>query len=161
MTARIQPCLCFDGNAEQAARFYSETFADTRIDAIRHAPGDYPDGKQGDVLVIEMNILGMPFLLINGGTEFRFGEAISFQVATRDQAETDHYWNAIIDGGGKPSMCGWCTDLFGLSWQITPTRLTELMAQGGQTAERAFEAMMGMRKIDIAALERAVQDVDR
>lgn len=156
MTAKIQPCLWFDKNAEEAARFYDATFPDTRIEAILRAPGDYPAGKQGDVLTIEMTILGMPFLLLNGGPEFKFDEAISFQVATDDQAETDRYWNAIIDGGGTPSACGWCKDRFGLSWQITPRRLTELLTRDGETATRAFTAMMDMGKIDIAALDRAV-----
>lgn len=160
MTAKIQPCLWFDGNAEEAARFYAATFPDTRIDAIHHAPGDYPSGKKGDPLTVEMTILGMPFLLLNGGPAFTFDEAISFQVATDNQEETDRYWKAIItDGGGKESACGWCKDRFGLSWQITPRRLTDLMAQGGEPAARAFQAMMGMRKIDIATLDRAVAGV--
>ena len=156
MIARIQPCLWFDGNAEQAARFYADTFPDTRIGAVMRAPGDYPAGKQGDVLTVEMTLLGMPFLLLNGGPEFKFDEAVSFQVATDDQAETDRYWNAITADGGEESVCGWCKDRFGLSWQITPRRLTDLMAQGGDTAARAFKAMMEMKKIDIAALDRAV-----
>ena len=156
MIARIQPCLWFDGNAEQAARFYADTFADTRIGPIMRAPTDYPAGKQGDVLTVEMTLLGMPFLLLNGGPEFKFNEAVSFQVATDDQAETDRYWNAITTDGGEESVCGWCKDRFGLWWQVTPRRLTELMAQGGDTAARAFKAMMEMRKIDIAALDRAV-----
>ena len=156
MVPKIQPCLWFDKNGEEAARFYADTFPDTRIDKIMRAPGDYPSGKQGDALVVEMTILGMPFLLLNGGPHFTFDEAISFQVATDDQAETDRYWRAIVDGGGEESQCGWCKDRFGLSWQITPRRLTEYMAQGGETAARAFRAMMQMRKIDIAALERAV-----
>ena len=156
MIAKIQPCLWFDGNAEDAARFYADTFPDTRIGAVMRAPGDYPAGQQGDVLTVEMTVLGMPFLLLNGGPEFKFNEAVSFQVATDDQAETDRYWDAIVGNGGQASVCGWCKDRFGLSWQITPRRLTELMAAGGDTAARAFKAMMEMTKIDIAALERAV-----
>ena len=156
MVPKIQPCLWYDKNGEEAARFYAETFPDSRIGRIMRAPGDFPSGKQGDVLTIEMTILGMPFLLLNGGPEFKFDEAISFQVATGDQEETDRYWNAIVGNGGKASQCGWCKDRFGLSWQITPRRLTELMAAGGKTAQRAFEAMMTMQKIDIATLERAV-----
>lgn len=156
MVARIQPCLWFDGNAEDAARFYADTFPDTRIGTVMRAPGDYPSGKEGDVLTVEMTILGMPFLLLNGGPEFTFDEAVSFQVATEDQEETDRYWNAITSSGGEESMCGWCKDRFGLSWQITPKRLTSLIAQGGDTAARAFKAMMEMQKIDIAALDRAV-----
>ena len=156
MIEKIQPCLWFDGNAEDAARFYADTFPDTRIGAVMRAPGDNPAGQQGDVLTVEMTLLGMPFLLLNGGPEFKFNEAVSFQVATDDQAETDRYWDAIVGNGGQASVCGWCKDRFGLSWQITPRRLTELMAAGGDTAARAFKAMMEMTKIDIAALERAV-----
>ena len=123
MTAKIQPCLWFNMNAEEAAHFYAATFPNSRIDAIHHAPGDYPAGKKGNVLTVEMTIFGMPFLLLNGGPQFSFDEAISFQVATEDQGETDRYWNAIVAGGGKESACGWCKDRFGLSWQITPKRL--------------------------------------
>ncbi|HEY0503409.1 MAG TPA: VOC family protein [Lysobacter sp.] len=161
MIPKLQPCLWFDKNAEEAARFYADTFPDTKITRIGRAPGDYPSGKEGDVLTVEMTILGMPFFLLNGGPQFTFDEAVSFQVATDDQAETDRYWNAITRNGGAESACGWCKDRFGLSWQITPRRLTELMAQGGETAKRAFEAMMEMRKIDIAALDRAVAGVAR
>jgi predicted 3-demethylubiquinone-9 3-methyltransferase (glyoxalase superfamily) len=124
-------------------------------------PGDYPSGKKGDVLTVEMTIFDMPFLLLNGGPEFKFDEAVSFQVATDDQAETDRYWNAITRNGGEESMCGWCKDRFGLSWQITPRRLIDLLSEGGETATRAFEAMMEMKKIDIAALDRAVEGVTR
>ena len=157
MTAKIQPCLWYDKNAEEAAQFYAATFPGSHIDAVARAPGDYPDGKQGEVLTVEMTIFDMPFLLLNGGPEFKFDEAISFQVATEDQAETDRFWNAITTNGGEESACGWCKDRFGLSWQITPKRLTELMREGGEPAQRAFAAMMEMRKIDIAALDRAVE----
>ena len=156
MTPKIQPCLWFDRNAEEAARFYADTFPDTRIGALVRAPGDYPAGEQGDVLVVEMTLLGMPAYLMNGGPEVEFNMAVSFQVATDDQAETDRYWKAITENGGEESMCGWCRDRFGLWWQVTPKRLTEYMAQGGETASRAFKAMMEMRRIDIAALDRAV-----
>ena len=156
MIPKVQPCLWFDKNAEEAAQFYSDTFPETRIDKVWRAPGDYPSGKEGDLLVVEMTILGNPFFLLNGGPEFKFDEAVSFMVATEDQAETDRYWDAITRNGGQESECGWCKDRFGLSWQITPKRLTEYMRQGGETAKRAFAAMMQMRKIDIAALERAV-----
>ena len=156
MTAKIQPCLWFNRNAEEAARFYADTFPNTRIDGIYRAPGDYPAGKKGDVLTVEMTILGMPYLLLNGGPEFTFDEAVSFQVLTDTQEETDRYWNAIVGGGGEASVCGWCKDRFGLSWQITPKRLPQLLAEGGEAASRAFQAMMGMKKIDIAALDRAV-----
>ena len=157
MVDKIRPCLWFDKNAEEAARFYADTFPDTRIESVGRAPGDYPSGKQGDALVVEMTIFGMPFLLLNGGPQFKFDEAVSFQVATNDQAETDRYWDAITKNGGQESACGWCKDRFGLSWQITPRRLTELMREGGESAQRAFAAMMEMRKIDIAALDRAVE----
>jgi predicted 3-demethylubiquinone-9 3-methyltransferase (glyoxalase superfamily) len=155
MIAKIQPCLWFDKNAEEAAAFYAATFPQSRVGAVQRAPGDYPAGRKGDVLTVEMTLLGMPFLLLNGGPQFTFDEAISFQVATDDQAETERYCRAIVDGGGQESQCGWCKDRFGLSWQITPKRLIEYMAQGGETAARAFTAMMDMKKIDIAALERA------
>ncbi|MGY4515795.1 VOC family protein [Lysobacter sp. HA18] len=160
MIPKIQPCLWFDKNAEDAARFYAETFPDSRIDAVHRAPGDYPSGQQGDVLLVEATILGMRFLMLNGGPQFKLDEAVSFQVATDDQAETDRYWNAIVSNGGQESACGWCKDRFGLSWQITPKRLTELMSVGGEKATRAFAAMMEMGKIDIAALDRAVAGVD-
>jgi len=158
MPAKIQPCLWFNMNADEAANFYAATFPDTRINAIHHAPGDYPAGKKGNVLTVEMTILGMPFLLLNGGPQFTFDEAISFQISTEDQQETDRYWNAVVAGGGQESACGWCKDRFGLSWQITPKRLMQLLAAGGETSRRAFTAMMDMRKIDIAALDRAVAD---
>ena len=154
-------CLWYDKDAEAAARFYAETFPDSAVSAVHRAPGDYPAGKQGDVLTITMTILGMPFLLLNGGPEFKFDEAVSFQVATDDQAQTDRYWKAIVDNGGAESACGWCKDRFGLSWQITPRRLTELITGGGEAAAKAFEAMMTMGKIDIAALERAVAGAKR
>jgi len=155
MPRKIQPCLWFDKNAEEAANFYAATFPDSRIDSIDRSPGDYPNGRAGDVLVITMTILGMPFMLLNAGPEFRFTEAVSFQVATEDQEETDRYWNAIVSNGGEESVCGWCKDRFGLSWQITPRRLTQLMADPGKS-KAAFDAMMTMRKIDIRALDAAI-----
>ena len=160
MIAKIQPCLWFNGNAEEASRFYADTFPESRIDSVMRAPGDYPAGKKGNVLTVEMTILGMPFVLLNAGPQFKFNEAVSFQVATDDQAETDRYWKAITENGGEESVCGWCKDRFGLSWQITPKRLTDLMSKGGETSARAFTAMMDMKKIDIAALDRAVEGAD-
>ncbi len=149
-------CLWFNRNAEQAARFYAETFPDSHVDAIRRAPGNYPDGKEGDVLVVEFTVLGIPCIGLNGGPQFKHSEAFSFQVATKDQAETDRYWNAIVGNGGQASACGWCKDKWGLSWQITPVALTEAMKdRDAAAAKRAFEAMMGMMKIDIATIERA------
>jgi predicted 3-demethylubiquinone-9 3-methyltransferase (glyoxalase superfamily) len=159
MVPKLRPCLWYDGNAEEAATFYAGTFPDSRVDAVHRAPADYPSGKKGDVLTVEATILGQPFLLLNGGPHFKFNMAVSFCVATDDQAETDRYWDAITGNGGQESMCGWCLDRFGLSWQITPKRLSELTTQGGEAAERAFAAMMTMKKIDIAALDAAVAGI--
>lgn len=148
-------CLWFDKDAEAAARFYTETFPDSRITAIHTAPGDYPSGKAGDVLVVNFTVLGIPCIGLNGGPVFHHSEAFSFQVATADQAEADRYWNAITGNGGQESDCGWCKDRWGISWQITPRTLTEAMALGGDEAARAFAAMMTMRKIDVAAIDAA------
>ncbi len=151
-------CLWYDGTAEEAARFYASTFPDSSVGAVHRAPGDYPDGKQGDVLTVEFTVLGIPCLGLNGGPAFRHSEAFSFQVATVDQAETDRYWNAIIDNGGQASECGWCKDKWGLSWQITPIVLTQAYTSADRAAaRRAFDAMMTMRKIDVAAIEAAVR----
>ena len=152
---KIRACLWYDGTAEEAADFYASTFPGSRVTGVHRAPGDYPDGKKGDVLTVEFTVMGMHFIGLNGGPQFRFDEAVSFQVTTEDQAETDRYWNAIVGNGGEESMCGWCKDKWGLSWQITPRALTDAMAKGGDEARRAFEAMMNMRKIDVAAIEAA------
>ncbi len=153
---KIAACLWFDGQAEEAANFYASTFPDSRVDAVHRSPGDYPAGRQGNVLTVEFTVLGMPFLGLNGGPQFRFDEAISFQVYTNDQAETDRLWNAIVGNGGAESECGWCKDKFGLSWQITPRALMEAIADPDPAAaKRAFEAMMTMQKIDIARIEAA------
>lgn len=154
---RIAPCLWFDGNAEEAANFYAATFPDSRVDAVHRSPVDYPAGRAGDVLTVDFTVLGMTFLGLNAGPAFQFNEAVSFQVYTEDQAETDRYWNAIVDGGGSENACGWCKDRFGLSWQIIPRALTAAMTSGGPGAERAMTAMMDMRKIDIATIEAAVR----
>jgi predicted 3-demethylubiquinone-9 3-methyltransferase (glyoxalase superfamily) len=148
-------CLWYDRDAEAAARFYAEVFPDSAVQAVRHAPGDYPSGKAGDVLTVEFTVLGVPCLGLNGGPAFRQSEAFSFQVATEDQEETDRYWNAIVGNGGQESACGWCKDRWGVSWQITPRTLIEAMAAGGAEAKRAFDAMMDMRKIDVAAIDAA------
>ena len=148
-------CLWYDGDAEAAARFYAKTFPDSSVGAVFRAPGDFPSGKQGDVLTVEFSVMGIPCLGLNGGPAFRQTEAFSFQIATVDQAETDRYWNAIVGNGGEESECGWCRDRWGLSWQITPRVLSEAMAAGGAEAERAFAAMMTMRKIDVAKIEAA------
>jgi predicted 3-demethylubiquinone-9 3-methyltransferase (glyoxalase superfamily) len=151
-------CLWFNGDAEEAARFYADTFPDSSVDAVHLAPGDYPAGKEGDVLTVEFTVMGVACLGLNGGPAFKHDEAFSFQVATEDQAETDRYWNAIIGNGGQESACGWCKDKWGLSWQITPTVLSKAVTNPDKVvAKRAFEAMMEMTKIDVAAIEAAVR----
>ncbi|MES2225774.1 MAG: VOC family protein [Patescibacteria group bacterium] len=148
-------CLWFEKDALDAANFYAATFPDTSVGTIVHAPGDFPSGKKGDVLTVEFTVCGIPCLGLNGGTYFTQSEAFSFQIATDDQEETDRYWNAIVGNGGKESECGWCKDRWGVSWQITPRTLTEAMTAGGAEAERAFKAMMTMKKIDVAAIDAA------
>ena len=150
-------CLWYDGAAEEAANFYAATFPDTRVTGVHRAPGDYPDGHKGDVLTVEFTVMGIPCIGLNGGPMFKQSEAFSFQIATDDQAETDRYWDAIVGNGGAESQCGWCKDKWGLNWQITPRVLTQAMAVGGDVARRAFEAMMPMRKIDVAKIEAAVR----
>src|SRR5262249_41876513 len=148
-------CLWYDHDAEEAARFYARTFPDSTVGAIHRAPSDFPGGKAGDGLTVAVTVGGVPGLGLNGGDTFKHSEAFSFQIATDEQEETDRYWNAIVGNGGAESACGWCKDKWGLSWQITPRVLTEAMAKGGDVAKRAFEAMMQMRKIDVAAIEAA------
>lgn len=148
-------CLWYDKDAEAAAHFYAKTFPDSAVSAVRRAPSDYPSGKKGDVLMVEFTVAGVACLGINGGPAFKHSEAFSFLIATEDQEETDRYWNAIVGNGGQESACGWCKDRWGISWQITPRVLMEAHAVGGEEARRAFEAMMGMKKIDVAAIEAA------
>jgi 2-polyprenyl-6-hydroxyphenyl methylase/3-demethylubiquinone-9 3-methyltransferase len=149
-------CLWYDGTAEEAARFYAATFPDSAVTAVHRAPGDYPSGKEGDVLTVEFTVMGIPCIGLNGGPGIQHNIAFSFQVATDDQAETDRLWNAIISNGGKASECGWCQDKWGLSWQITPRVLIQAYTSPDRAAaRRAFEAMMTMTKIDIAAIEKA------
>jgi len=148
-------CLWFESEAEAAARFYAETFPDSAVTAVTRAPADYPSGHAGDVLTVEFTVAGIPCLGLNGGPAFRHSEAFSFQIATEDQEETDRYWNAITGNGGEESECGWCRDRWGISWQITPRTLTDALAAGGDEARRAFEAMMTMRRIDVAAIDAA------
>ena len=150
-------CLWYEGGAQAAANFYAATFPDTRVTGTHRAPGDYPDGKQGDVLTVEFTVIGIPCIGLNGGPRFKHSEAFSFQIATDDQAETDKYWDAIVGNGGAESQCGWCRDKWGISWQISPRVLTQAMVAGGDVAKRAFEAMMPMRKIDVAKIEAAVR----
>jgi len=148
-------CLWYDKDALDAANFYAATFPNSQVTGVHKAPGDFPGGKKGDVLTVEFTVLGIPCLGLNGGPMFKPTEAISFQVATDDQAETDRYWNAIVGNGGQESACGWCKDRWGLSWQITPRALTDALSAGGDESKRAFEAMMTMRKIDVAAIQKA------
>ena len=148
-------CVWYDKDAEAAARFYAATFPDSAVKAVHRAPSDYPSGKAGDVLTVDFTVAGIPCLGLNGGPMFKHSEAFSFQIATDDQAETDRYWNAIVGNGGQESACGWCKDKWGISWQITPRVLTDAMAAGGAEAKRAFEAMMKMKKIDVAAIKAA------
>ena len=156
MASKNTICLWYDRDALEAATFYARTFPDSAVGAVHHAPGNYPSGKQGDVLTVEFTVMGIPCLGLNGGPAFPHTEAFSFQVATDDQAETDRLWNAIIDNGGQPSACGWCKDRWGLSWQITPRALTAAVTDSDPAAaKRAFDATMGMTKIDIAAIEAA------
>ena len=148
-------CIWYDKDAEAAARFYAETFPDSAVGAVIRAPGDYPSGKQGEVLVVEFTVCGVPCVGLNGGPMFKQSEAFSFQIATDDQEETDRYWNAIVGNGGQESACGWCKDRWGVNWQITPRVLTEAMAIGGAEAKRAFDVMMDMGKIDVVKIEAA------
>jgi 2-polyprenyl-6-hydroxyphenyl methylase/3-demethylubiquinone-9 3-methyltransferase len=154
--AKNRVCLWFEGDAEEAIAFYAATFPDTEITGIIRAPGDYPDGEEGQVLVVEFTCLGIPSLGLNGGPMFKHTEAFSYQVVTEDQEETDRYWNAIVGNGGQESQCGWCKDKWGISWQITPRQLLDIYSDPDPAAtKRAFEAMFPMKKIDIATIEAA------
>jgi predicted 3-demethylubiquinone-9 3-methyltransferase (glyoxalase superfamily) len=148
-------CLWFNKDAESAAAFYAATFPDSKVVNVSQAPSDFPDGKKGDVLVVGFTVCGIPCMGINGGPTFKQSEAFSFQITTEDQEETDRYWNAIVGNGGQESQCGWCKDKWGVSWQITPRTLTEALTLGGAEAKRAFDAMMTLKKIDVAAIDRA------
>ena len=156
MTSKNTICIWYEGGALDAATFYAETFPDSKVGAVMRAPGDYPDGKQGNILTVEFTVAGIPCIGLNGGPQFKQSEAFSFQIATDDQAETDRLWSAIVGNGGQESQCGWCKDKWGLSWQITPRALTAAVTDPDPAvAKRAFDAMMTMRKIDIAAIEAA------
>ena len=156
--AKNRICLWYDGTALDAAQFYAATFPDSSVGEVMRAPGDYPSGQQGDVLTVDFTVLGIPCLGLNGGPQFKPSEAFSFQIATDDQEETDRLWNAIVGGGGQESACGWCKDRWGISWQISPRVLLDAVRSPDRSAaKRAFEAMMTMRKSDIAAIETAVR----
>jgi predicted 3-demethylubiquinone-9 3-methyltransferase (glyoxalase superfamily) len=158
--SKITPCLWYDGKAEEAANFYVTLLPDSRIDNVQRSPADTPSGPAGSVLLVEFTLAGQKFVGLNGGPEFPFTEAVSFQIHTEDQAETDRLWQALIANGGQESVCGWLKDRWGLSWQIVPNRLLELLADSDpDRARRAMEAMMQMVKIDIATLERAADGV--
>jgi predicted 3-demethylubiquinone-9 3-methyltransferase (glyoxalase superfamily) len=157
MLAKNTICLWYEQDAEEAAHFYASVFPDSAVGKVYRAPADFPGGKAGQVLTVDFTVCGIPCLGLNGGPTFKHSEAFSFQIATDDQEETDRYWNAIVGNGGTESACGWCKDKWGLSWQITPRVLTDAMAQGGDVARRAFEAMMTMHKIDVARIEAAVR----
>lgn len=154
--SQVTLCLWFDNTAEEAAKFYAETFPNSSVGKVHYAPGDYPSGKKGNALTVDFTVLGIKCMGLNGGPTFKPNESFSFQVATHTQEETDRYWNAIVDNGGKESACGWCKDKWGYSWQITPVQLTDAMTGSDPAAaKRVFEAMMEMRKIDIAKIEAA------
>ncbi|MES2436092.1 MAG: VOC family protein [Pseudomonadota bacterium] len=148
-------CIWYDKDAEAAANFYAGLFPDSSVNAVFHAPGDYPSGQKGDVLTVDFTVCGVRCIGLNGGPAFKHTEAFSMQIATDDQEETDRYWNAIVGNGGQTSECGWCRDKWGINWQITPRTLTEAMAAGGAEAARAFAAMMTMQKIDVAKIDAA------
>lgn len=150
-------CLWYERDAEAAAKFYASVFPDSRVGTVRRAPSDFPDGKAGDVLTVDFTVCGLPCLGLNGGPQFPQSESFSFQIATDDQTETDRYWDAIVGNGGQESQCGWCKDRWGVSWQITPRALSEAMRSDRPgVSQRAFTAMLTMKKIDIAAIDRAV-----
>ena len=155
MSHKSAICLWFEKDAEAAAQFYAETFPDSQVLAAHRAPGDFPDGRAGQVLTVHFTVVGIPVVAINGGPMFKQSEAFSFQITTEDQAETDRYWDAIVGNGGQESECGWCKDKWGLSWQITPRVLTDAISAGGAEAQRDLAAMMTMKKLDVAALEAA------
>jgi predicted 3-demethylubiquinone-9 3-methyltransferase (glyoxalase superfamily) len=156
MASKNTVFLWYEGSAEEAARFYAKTFPDSAVGAVVRAPGDFPSGKEGDALTVEFTVVGIPCVGLNGGPNVKHNEAFSFQIATDNQAETDRLWNAIVGNGGQESACGWCKDKWGVSWQITPRALLDAISDPDRAAaKRAFDAMMSMKKIDVAAIEAA------
>lgn len=152
---KLTTVLWFDKDAEEAAKFYTETFPDSAMGSVQRAPSDFPSGKAGDVVTVQFTLLGQAYSGLNGGPIFTPNESVSFMVVTEDQAETDRYWDAIVGNGGAESACGWCKDKWGYSWQITPRTLLEALSAGGDEGKRAFDAMMQMSRIDVAAIEAA------
>jgi predicted 3-demethylubiquinone-9 3-methyltransferase (glyoxalase superfamily) len=158
--SKIAPCLWFDGTAEEAAKLYTSLFPDSRIVSVNRSPADNPSTPEGAVLTVDFTLAGQTFIALNGGPDFRFTEAISLSIDCEDQAEVDRYWNALIADGGEPSQCGWLKDRFGLSWQVVPKQLPEML--GGpdhEGAKRAMEAMLQMSKLDVAKLREAYEGV--
>lgn len=158
--SKISPCLWFDGDAEDAAKLYTSLFPDSRIDTVQRSPADNPSTPEGAVLTVEFTLAGQKFIGLNGGPEFKFTEAVSFTIDCEDQAEVDRYWDALIADGGEPSQCGWLKDRFGLSWQVVPKQLNEVLGGPDRDgARRAMEAMLQMTKLDVAKLEEAYEGV--
>lgn len=158
--SKIAPCLWFDGNAQEAAELYTSLFPDSRIDSVNRSPADNPSTREGAVLTVDFTLAGRKFIGLNGGPEFQFNEAVSFSIDCEDQAEVDRYWDALIEGGGSPSQCGWLKDRFGVSWQVIPRQLPELLAGSDRDgARRAMEAMLKMRKIEVTKLREAYEGV--
>jgi 2-polyprenyl-6-hydroxyphenyl methylase/3-demethylubiquinone-9 3-methyltransferase len=158
MTNEATICLWYEKDAEEAARFYAETFPNSSVGKVHLSPADNPSAKEGEPLTVDFTVMGIACMGLNGGPHFKQSEAFSFSVVTEDQEETDRYWNAIVGNGGQESMCGWCKDKWGVSWQITPRILAEATDGEPERAKRIFEAMMTMKKIDVAALEAAAAE---
>ena len=158
--SKITPCLWFDGQAEEAAAFYTSIFPEGRIVGVHRSPGDTPSGPEGSVLTVDFELAGQPFIGLNGGPDFTFNEAISLSIECEDQAEVDRYWEALTADGGEPSVCGWLKDRFGVSWQVVPKIMPELLNSSDRAgAARALEAMLGMTKLDVARLREAYEGV--
>jgi len=158
--SKISPCLWFDGQAEEAAALYTSLFPNSRIERVNRSPGETPSGPEGMVLTVDFTLDGEPFIALNGGPDFQFNEAVSFSIDCEDQAEVDRYWDALIADGGEPSVCGWLKDRFGVSWQVVPKVLPQMLSSSdGPAAKRALEAMLQMTKLDVAKLREAYEGV--